>query len=166
MKKPQSVKTKLRVRLEVLKCSDCGRLVFAVGEKVEGCVFRDNAEKEKKMTLGDLIDKLKRCKSDSQVLYDFGWFHPTTLHSWRGIYSECGIGYEKEGDGPKAGEFVKYLESMLGEIMVGWKGGEYTIHRACPVWAEEYGDGGHTAIVGVMELSYGYVILETRYQEV
>ena len=45
MKKPQSVKTKLRVRLEVLKCSDCGRLVFAVGEKVEGCSLRISPHK-------------------------------------------------------------------------------------------------------------------------
>ncbi len=119
------------------------------------------------MTLGELIDELKRCKPDGEVRFDFGWFHPTTLHSWRGIYSQCGIGYEKEGDGPKAGEYAKYLESMVGGTMTGYyKGGSYTIHRECPVWAEEFGDGNHTAIVGVRELSYGYVILETRHQEV
>lgn len=96
------------------------------------------------MTLGELIDALKKVPSDRVV--PLGFAHP---HSYRGFYDE--LAFE-----PAKNTTVKAMldaaEIALGSTFTGWKGGEYTMGEYTDVWIAERGCCGEG--IGPMLLSY------------
>lgn len=135
------------------------------------------------LTLGELILKLKNIldkntisnpgEEEPWVCYDFGTAIPTTLASWRGIYSELALGYQLTGYDTHTNHGVqkKLLSSLLSELegaigseYIGWKGGTFIMNKNTPVWVDNPGNSSNTAIVEVVEDGFR-VILMTQYCE-
>ena len=95
------------------------------------------------MTIGEVIDALEKAKPDAVVFFSFGGCDPTTIDSWRGIYSEAALGFK---DGGRGGESVK-VEALLAELRkaidgrtyTGWKGGDFTYSRSTPLHIDNPG---------------------------
>lgn len=119
------------------------------------------------ITLGELIDSLKRCKPDEAVRFDFCMTTPTTLDSYRGYYEDLALGWTAQENYPEplVATFLAYLKSMLGKTVHGYKGGEYTVERDQILWVANYSDTGDTVITGVHRSSVA-VIITTANTEV
>jgi hypothetical protein len=111
------------------------------------------------MTLGDLIETLASMPADYKVRFDNGRV-PTELCSWRGVYAELTL----DSDGGDArmfvGDLLKNAEEAVGKTFQGYKGGDYTMSRETPVWADEYGDYGCIGLMGA-RVSGDTVTLQT-----
>lgn len=111
------------------------------------------------MTLGELIAALDRKEPGESVHFDFGYFTPDSLHSWRGSYEQLALGYTNEYVSKIT---VKELLVMLRDARVktfhGYKGGEYFMDDDTPVWVANYNEGCHTAIVDVESNDMGVML--------
>jgi len=121
------------------------------------------------INLGQLIEKTKallpELDDDASVLFDFGGFVPTKLSSYRGDYSNLALNYgPSDFPGMPIQDFLKMLESSLGTIRTGYKGGDYEVMHGRPLWAAaDYSESTSTAIVGIR--AFGYVaIIDTKYE--
>ncbi len=115
------------------------------------------------LTLGQFINMLENVSKDHKdeektIRYDFGYFEPNGIHSYRGYYDQLALGYEiKEyGEETKVSDVLKYCKNAIGKSFVGWKGGEYTMDEDTPLWVSNSGQACGTAIVGVKDT---YVII-------
>ena len=122
------------------------------------------------LTLGELVAKLEGFTTeqlDLPIRFDNTDYYPTTLGSWRGVYSEMYVGYiqdEVNGynsdeieweseDGehreyvrvgiemrkPTASEFLRRIKESIGKQFTGYKGGDFTMNRHTPLWVSSYG---------------------------
>ncbi len=129
--------------------------------------------------LGQLIDAIERAgivyaeNKSKEVCFDFGTAEPTRLGSWRGDYSELALGYSLSGYSDKKNHFgrctadklLECLSEAENESMTGWKGGDFIMTRATPLWVANSGDCGNTAVVGLLDKGYGYMVILTCYLE-
>ena len=115
------------------------------------------------MTLGELIDALEPFPDHGDIMFDFGYFYPDSLHSWRGDYAQLSIDFKEDHNYPTVGAFKKRLQEAVGQTFFGWKGGEYVMTRDTPLWVARRGTVGHTIITGVLR-EYEDVILLTGHQ--
>lgn len=60
--------------------------------------------------------------------------------------------------------FLQMLKGAVGKTFMGYKGGDFVMSRQTPVWVANYGDAGHTAVIGVVDDGY-QVILITALRE-
>ena len=116
------------------------------------------------LTLGELILKLEAAKDKTvDVRFDFAWFRPRGLRSWRGSYSEIAIEWDEKTE-TKVQWLIDELKAAIGKTYEGYKGGDFTMGKNTPVWVDNYGDASHTGVVDVLDNGY-VVIIETRYCE-
>ena len=133
----------------------------------------ESFKKSNQMTLGEMIIKLEGIiehvkviekdrpqYQDPDVMFDFEYLRPVCLSSWRGSYSELAIEFSGEGKWLKASEFLIMLKEAVGKTYEGYKGGDFVMGKATPVWVANYGNSGDT---GVYNISYDgyYIIIET-----
>lgn len=113
------------------------------------------------MTLGEIIKELSKARPDQNVYYDFADMAPKLkLDSYRGDYSETYLGYQEET--MTVGELLTYLKSMVGETMIGYKGGEYTIREDKDVFVAK-GSYSYTRCLIDKIGHYSSVIIHTKY---
>ena len=121
------------------------------------------------LTLGEIISKIETILDNStreariSVRFDFAYFRPTVLDSWRGIYSELALGYDERGE-TDATDFLDELRSAVGKTFTGYKGGDFTMSRHTPVWVSNNGEACETAVVEVVDAGY-QILLMTGYRE-
>lgn len=118
----------------------------------------------KQMTLGQLIDVLERKDREMKVDYAFGYFSPTSFHSWRGAYEELAIGYQHWAEfgydkRPKVGKLLELATNADGGIFTGYKGGDFTMSRDNRVWISNVDEACDCGIVDVMEANGNLVIV-------
>ncbi|MEK9207716.1 MAG: hypothetical protein AAB922_04490 [Patescibacteria group bacterium] len=136
-------------------------------------------EDSEQLSLGELIEKLKTIpdpKGDKTVEFDFAGTFPTTLESYRGSYCELALGWDvsgykawtvKKGEEkniPTIKQLIKELESAIGKIYQGWKGGDFQMDVDTPIWVDNSGNCNQTAIVDVKDAGWG-VFLITKCME-
>lgn len=112
---------------------------------------------EKQMTLGEIIAELKKQNPDDDVEFDFVWFYPKGIHSFRGYYDQLAIGYEKAGDRPKVKDLLALYRASVGKVFEGYKGGGYLMTEDTAVWVGDTDETADTIIVGVVALNTGVV---------
>lgn len=114
-----------------------------------------------RMTIGALITRLRELSPSTDVRYVFGGCPDLRVASYRGYYDEAALGWQG-GDygteGVLAHDLAKALETQIGTVMTGWKGGEYPITRETPVWCDNAGNFSSCAVVGVTD--YGQILIE------
>lgn len=117
-------------------------------------------------TLGSVLDAMEAAPAGADVKFDFCYLHPTTVHSYRGYYDHCALGWSSEAAGaghwPSAESVASELREAVGNVYQGWKGGHYRMKRDTPLWIDNAGDCSGTAIVGVRIDDIGGIIIETR----
>ena len=131
------------------------------------CVVSNQSQ----ITLGALIKCIRDAglNSDSDkkktITFDFAYSVPGLLHSWRGDYKELSIhpSFDTEIE-VYAEDFLKVLESAVGEYFTGYKGGEFYMSNDTPLWVSKTDMSGNTAVIGVYDEGYNIVIL-TGYCE-
>lgn len=113
------------------------------------------------MRLGDLIDTLEGFAPDTPVFYGPSE-RPSEFTSWRGRYDELTL---VPGNKPMTvGKLLDLARKADGGTFTGYKGGEYTMSRDTPVWADDYGDCNYNAITGIVSAS-GSLVLVTQVIE-
>jgi hypothetical protein len=120
------------------------------------------------MKLGELIVTLESLPPDEEVEFDFGYYEPTTLQSWRGDYSQLALGH-----GPSRFPQHVTVKALLdlclaadGQIMEGWKGGGYLMRRNTAVYVDNPGEYSNTKLIAVGRQYGSTVILITAKAEV
>jgi hypothetical protein len=125
------------------------------------------------LTLGQLIQKVQtivdkgyKCYDGTEptVRYDFVYFHPTTIGSWRGSYSELALDYKSGSDEMPVSKFLELLKSTVGKTFTGYKGGDFEMDEHTPVWVANYSESGSTAVVDVLDFD-SQVVLVTGFRE-
>lgn len=119
------------------------------------------------MTLGELIEALRKCSKTAYVQFDFpGGKMPGSLQSYRGYYECPSIDYVEtfinEGD-KLAHEFADELEEDLEKVHIGYKGGEFKYEKSDTPYVTQYGQTSGVKVSGVLDEGWRAVIL-TRYE--
>lgn len=120
------------------------------------------------MTLGEVIDALKRSEPDATVHFDFCYTAPTTVASYRGYYDDLALGWqpatyddESKTYWPLVATILERLQSAVGKRFEGWKGGFYLMDTDTMLWVANPGETSGTSISRV-SYEYGTVILHTE----
>lgn len=119
------------------------------------------------MTIGTLIKKLEAVEDKTkQVCYDFAYFVPTCLGSYRGYYERPALGYSefKWDDRVTVEILLKSLHEGMKKTHHGWKGGQYRFTLGQNLYIDNPGDCSGTVLVGCDETRY-QVILRTEKRE-
>jgi len=116
------------------------------------------------MSLGDIIDKLKKASPDVFVYFDFCRLIPSHLDSYRGWYSHLAIAFT-EHEYISCEKFLNLLESAVGATFTGWKGGSNRMDRDTPVWVDKPGNSTCTAIIDIEDNKYE-IIIHTKRGEI
>lgn len=106
------------------------------------------------------------------IRFDFGSAIPTGFASWRGAYEEIALGYtltgyddrDSKAKDIRLNDFIKMVESAIGETFEGWKGGDFVMSKHTPVWVANPGNSDNTGIFEVVDGKY-CVILMTGWCE-
>lgn len=120
------------------------------------------------LTLGEVIDELKRAEPESTVQFDFCYTAPTTVASYRGYYNELAIGwqaatYDEESGTywPLATTVLIRLEEAVGKTFEGYKGGDCKMNRDTTLYVANWGDTGGT-VISHIEHEHKTVIFHTK----
>jgi hypothetical protein len=124
---------------------------------INGTIVRE------RLTLGGLIDELRRMDGDKTVLFDFGGLVPTRIMSYRGYYQDAALGFTSD-ESPKVSQLLAELEAAVGSTVEGYKGGTYRLKEDSRLWVANYGETSDTAIVGVIDARWT-VVIETAWSE-
>ena len=131
---------------------------------------RQEFNKSPQLSIGTLIEKLSEIPIDQKdnppvIIFDFCRSYPTSIDSWRGIYSELALDHNQNYSSKKPmalPDFIEMLKNCDGATFTGYKGGEFTMSLETPIWVDNYGQSTRTAVVGVMNDGY-HVVLLTKY---
>lgn len=116
------------------------------------------------LNLGEIAEALNMLDETKEIAFDFGYFSPTWLHSWRGDYSQLAIDYDLDGRTTVGDLMARINEALAGKVFVGWKGGGYRMRDSSLVWVSKPRDANHTAVVGFTAFRHG-VIINTAWRE-
>ena len=97
---------------------------------------RERAETQ--MTLGKLIEALEAMPPDYEVA------NLVEAHSYRGYYSD--IAFERRPGTRRAADLLAECVAAMGQVFVGYKGGDYVMGALTPVWVSSYGCCGDKLI--------------------
>lgn len=123
------------------------------------------------LNIGEIIEKLSHLNDDDVIRFDFGYAYPSmTFNSYRGYYEDVAIGFNIgnnwQGTDTIVKEFKEFMQSLIGAEWTGYKGGDFIGHKETSVWiANSDADGTSTIVTGIRDLGYGYVIIETGYED-
>lgn len=119
----------------------------------------------KHLTIEELIDRLDELPEDGLLYTSSGHVLDGKLHSYRGVYSDLSLGYHDGDhyfDDPEitVGQMSLALRNVIGEVMYGYKGGEFTMQQDTVCWLSGYRECTGMKVVGVEEIE-GAVYLMT-----
>jgi hypothetical protein len=121
-----------------------------------------NTRKDYHLTLNKLISALKAEDSTKTVMFDTDQYpdaYPHNICSYRGFYQDLAISetYIKR----TCGGLLDECDKISGQVLRGYRGGEFTMDPDAPLWKAEWGMTG-PAIVDVRSTDQA-LILVTRY---
>jgi len=120
------------------------------------------------MTIGQLLDELRKFDQKIAVTFDFGHCYPTNIDSWRGSYDEPSIGWASDdGQIHTVAMLINELEKSIssGSVYYGYNGGEYQYTKESPLHVDNKGICSNTGITSICEGKYGWrVVIHTRYE--
>lgn len=106
------------------------------------------------LTIGEAIQKLNSFSESDKLLFSNGHYFDGTYDSYRGYYEDMYIGWDDEDKGfNTVGKLKEVLNDALDVgVMIGYKGGEFSIAEDTLLWFSTYGDTGYT-IVDIQEFN-------------
>lgn len=118
---------------------DIQRIVDAISAQWQ------NERAATQVTLGELISFLSDAPQDAKVATDTGYIIGP-LQSYRGYYSDLSFACGESL--PTVSAVLADARAALGAEFTGYKGGEFRMSKATPMWCAPYGCCGRK-IVGV-----------------
>lgn len=126
---------------------------------------------ERQWTLGRFIDALNAQDANAPIRFDrirrvdYGeqGLYPGRFVSHRGDYSHLSL--DRCGVPTTVGALRELAVAALTRSFEGWKGGSYRMFNETPLWAENYGDCFHIAVVGLHRARDGSVVIRTAKDE-
>lgn len=104
-------------------------------QMIDGMIVEWQRERaSSQMTLGKLITILGEMPPETKVvnLHD--------PHSYRGYY--CDFAFERGEGTITAAELLTECKEAMGQVFMGYKGGDYVMGAKTPVWIANYGCSG------------------------
>lgn len=102
------------------------------------------------LTLGELIAELKKVPGELSIKIAAPMdLVPTEVHSYRGYYSDLAIDFECSYSTKTVKEFLPTLEEAVGKTFEGYKGGDFHMPAATPIWVSRYGQASGALVRGV-----------------
>lgn len=96
---------------------------------------------EHQLTLGNLIDELQAMPQDAMVV------NLCEPHSYRGYYSDLAF---ELGEGKRsAKELLDICKTAMGEVFIGYKGGDFVMGRNTPLWVSSYGNSSGLRLMSI-----------------
>lgn len=119
---------------------------------------------ERMMTLGKLIDLLKKMPQDRPIVFDFDLsVSPLSLMSYRGYYCDLAVDRTEPGDIVTVESFLEICKDAMGNTFTGYKGGEFLMGKTTPIWISEYGNSENLGIESVVWDEDNYlVVIKTK----
>ncbi len=118
------------------------------------------------MNILKLKEKLRSAPPEAEVVFDFGGCSPTTVDSWRGIYAEAALGWDKTYPRITAAALLNELEKATsGETYYGWKGGEYQYDDSTDIHVDNPGEYTNTEITHITIEGEWRVMLHTEHRD-
>ncbi len=115
-------------------------------------------EQKDVLDVGRLIKLLELEDGSKELRFDFCGFRPSgELDSYRGYYSDLALHYDRESS-TTVSQLIALLKDSIGSTITGYKGGDYPVFEDTKVWVSQYGMASGTAIVGVKEDFYVYLL--------
>ena len=110
------------------------------------------------MNIGELIKALDACHPTAivSIVSPLPCVPALEFCSYRGYYDRLCIMPVEGHDGPTAGALSAALREAMGQVFVGWKGGEYVYHADTLVHCAREGSTG-PEVVGVTS-EYDYLV--------
>ncbi len=93
---------------------------------------RERAQEQ--LTLGKLIATLEQAPADTLI---DGICSP---HSYRGYY--CDLAFERAAEKITVAAALALCRNCMGEVFMGYKGGDYVMGAQTPLWLSSYGTTG------------------------
>ena len=93
------------------------------------------------LTLGKLIDLLESI-DQSRMVTGLG-----PLDSYRGYYSD--LAFEPTAEARTVAGLLSECRKAMGEVFVGYKGGEFVMGRNTPLWVSPYGSASGDRLMGL-----------------
>lgn len=148
-------------------------MVFDFQTMMDNAMAASRANRQKnspQMLLGEMIAKLESVSQDKNIVFDFDGIRPCGLDSWRGIYAELAISWEKGGE-TKVADFLADCKDAVGSTFQGYKGGDFQMGKSTSLWISNYGDTdfghddyerGYRAPISILETD-DLVVIQTDY---
>lgn len=111
------------------------------------------------MYLGSLIAELKKHERTDNVRFNFGYFRPKDITSYRGYYEHLALTYENETHSANVGELLDMLEAAIGQHYEGYKGGSYRASVTTKVYVANWGEAPGTTIIAVKHTDVGVMLM-------
>jgi hypothetical protein len=113
------------------------------------------------MKIGEILEKLYKCRPDAPVVFDFCGCVPYDVTSWRGSYDTPALGWTKDGSVTVADLISKLKCAISGVKYQGYKGGQYTYGLDHELYVDNYGEYTETVITKVKNKGH-FVVLKTK----
>lgn len=116
-------------------------------------------------TIKEVLDVLRSAEKDARVYFDFCGTFPTSVESWRGVYSEPALGWASYSHpeyktAPKVEEVIGAIERAIdGRTFQGWKGGDYSYRDSDTLHIDNQGEYTNTEISGFDVSEHSVTIL-------
>lgn len=108
------------------------------------------------LTLGRLVAELEKADGSLSVQFEDGGA-PCEPHSYRGYYSD--LAFESDPKPITVSEFLDICRQSLGASFEGYKGGDFEMHEATPLWRSNYGVNSEIAIMGTAVIGDRFVLV-------
>ena len=93
-------------------------------------------------TVGEVILLLERQPSTNIVKLDFTEDNPERLISYRGYYEALCLDYDSTANDMTVWELLRRFKGAIGQVFVGYKGGDFEMHTKTRVWVAPYSECG------------------------
>ena len=93
------------------------------------------------LTLGGLIKQLESLPPGLPVKFDWNGEYPFQEMSYRGYYSDLAFDW-RESPITDVTRLLSLSQDALDSTYEGYKGGDFVMDKATPLWAAPYGDTG------------------------
>jgi len=93
------------------------------------------------MTLGEMIESLEQMPPDTTItgLGD--------LDSYRGYY--CDLAFSPTDTTETAAELLARCQQAMGQVFIGYKGGEYVMGAKTPLWISHGSEASGVRVMGI-----------------
>ena len=121
-----------------------------------------NTRSGTQMTLGEMILRLESLPQDAVVKADLNAISIGSVNSYRGYY--CDLALVPSGIESTVGQVADMLRAAIGATFEGYKGGDFVMTKATPLWLSGYGSASGDRVMAI-NLVDGFAVIQTEQEQ-